>query len=149
MNITPELYAQLILFVLFALHVHLRSSDSTSNGSPNTMRPISRAVLRPYVCPTCRHGSTAGRRRFGSKSDSPELFDVVCVGGGPAGLGLLAALRMYNTMQISRAYTDTMLLQELRLSPQSSKSPSLRAKISAKPNPGTSNRTSSPTELAA
>ncbi|KAJ5522296.1 hypothetical protein N7527_006411 [Penicillium freii] len=57
------------------------------------MRPFSRAVLRPYVCPTCRHGISAGRRRFGSKSDSPELYDVVCVGGGPAGLGLLAALR--------------------------------------------------------
>ncbi|KAJ6189657.1 hypothetical protein N7519_004565 [Penicillium mononematosum] len=57
------------------------------------MRPISRAVLRPYVCPTCRQGISAGRRRFGSKSDSPDLYDVVCVGGGPAGLGLLAALR--------------------------------------------------------
>ncbi|CAG8876110.1 unnamed protein product [Penicillium nalgiovense] len=62
-------------------------------NSPNTMRPISGAVLRPYVCPTCRHGISAGRRRFGSKSDSPDLYDVVCVGGGPAGLGLLAALR--------------------------------------------------------
>ncbi|KAJ5476661.1 MonooxygenaseFAD-binding [Penicillium sp. IBT 31633x] len=57
------------------------------------MRPISRAVLRPYVCPTCRHSIGAGRRRFGSKADSPDLYDVVCVGGGPAGLGLLAALR--------------------------------------------------------
>lgn len=25
---------------------------------------------------------------------SPEVYDVVCVGGGPAGLGLLSALRM-------------------------------------------------------
>ncbi|KAJ5345050.1 hypothetical protein N7452_003054 [Penicillium brevicompactum] len=57
------------------------------------MRPISRAVLRPYVCQTCRHGIGAGRRRFASQADSPDLYDVVCVGGGPAGLGLLAALR--------------------------------------------------------
>ncbi|KAJ5544666.1 Monooxygenase FAD-binding [Penicillium sp. DV-2018c] len=57
------------------------------------MRSISRAVLRPYVCPTCRHGTGAARRRFASKSDSLDIYDVVCVGGGPAGLGLLAALR--------------------------------------------------------
>ncbi|KAJ6083870.1 ubiquinone biosynthesis monooxgenase [Penicillium sp. IBT 16267x] len=38
------------------------------------MRSIPRATLRPYICPSCRHG-------------------IVCVGGGPAGLGLLAALR--------------------------------------------------------
>jgi hypothetical protein len=63
--------------------------------TPDKMRPISRAILRPYVCQSCRHGIGAGRRRFGSKSDSPDIYDVVCVGGGPAGLGLLAALRKY------------------------------------------------------
>ncbi|KAJ5769946.1 uncharacterized protein N7511_001997 [Penicillium nucicola] len=56
------------------------------------MRPISKAALRPYVCPSCRHVG-AGQRRFSSKPSAPELYDVVCVGGGPAGLGLLAALR--------------------------------------------------------
>lgn len=70
-------------------------SPSAHLLSPRTMRPISRAALRPYVCPSCRHGIGAGRRRFATQSDqSPEIYDVVCVGGGPAGLGLLAALRM-------------------------------------------------------
>ncbi|KAJ5744442.1 hypothetical protein N7533_009312 [Penicillium manginii] len=58
------------------------------------MRSISRAALRPYVCTSCRHGIGATRRRFGTNSSqTPEIYDVVCVGGGPAGLGLLAALR--------------------------------------------------------
>ncbi|KAJ5086761.1 hypothetical protein NUU61_008068 [Penicillium alfredii] len=57
------------------------------------MRPFSRAALRPYICPSCRHGIGAGRRRLGTQLGSPDIYDVVCVGGGPAGLGLLAALR--------------------------------------------------------
>lgn len=33
-------------------------------------------------------------RRFASSStDTPEIYDVVCVGGGPAGLSLLAGLK--------------------------------------------------------
>lgn len=33
------------------------------------------------------------RRWFASSSDAPEIYDVVCVGGGPAGLSLLAGLK--------------------------------------------------------
>ncbi|KAJ5638016.1 hypothetical protein N7490_007895 [Penicillium lividum] len=58
------------------------------------MRSIPRLALRPYVCPSCRHGIGASRRKFGTQyAQSPDIYDVVCVGGGPAGLGLLAALR--------------------------------------------------------
>ncbi|KAJ5809937.1 uncharacterized protein N7503_002155 [Penicillium pulvis] len=58
------------------------------------MRSITRAAFRPYVCPSCRHGIGAGRRQLRTQAaQSAEIYDVVCVGGGPAGLGLLAALR--------------------------------------------------------
>ncbi|KAL2820234.1 hypothetical protein BDW59DRAFT_117948 [Aspergillus cavernicola] len=57
------------------------------------MRPISPSVLRPYVCPSCRTARFS-KRRFGSKpAPVTDIYDVICVGGGPAGLALLAALR--------------------------------------------------------
>lgn len=70
------------------------------------MRPItlSSSLLRPYVCLSCRRGTSflSIRRQYAtssqpeseSESDIPDIYDVVCVGGGPAGLALLAALSM-------------------------------------------------------
>ncbi|KAL6236230.1 hypothetical protein BDW75DRAFT_117048 [Aspergillus navahoensis] len=58
------------------------------------MRSISTSAFRPYVCPLCRSARVLDRRRFGSKpAPVTDIYDVVCVGGGPAGLALLAALR--------------------------------------------------------
>lgn len=69
----------------------------------STMR-LTRSAVRPYVCPSCRAGAVAGRRRFASQPEQvPDVYDVVCVGGGPAGLGLLAALSM--SMSISIGYS--------------------------------------------
>ncbi|KAH8697768.1 hypothetical protein BGW36DRAFT_174902 [Talaromyces proteolyticus] len=59
------------------------------------MRHVARSLWRPYVCPSCRRGlQPRGRRGFSSAiGETPDIYDVVCVGGGPAGLALVAALR--------------------------------------------------------
>ncbi|KAL4865712.1 hypothetical protein BDV12DRAFT_187995 [Aspergillus spectabilis] len=58
------------------------------------MRPLSSSALRPYICLSCRSARSFNKRRFGSKpAPVTDIYDVVCVGGGPAGLALLAALR--------------------------------------------------------
>ncbi|KZF20322.1 ubiquinone biosynthesis mono0xygenase COQ6 [Xylona heveae TC161] len=70
-----------------------------------TIRPASSLAsvsLRPrprttFICHACirslgkRYASTSAPT--GSAIEAPEIYDVVCVGGGPAGLSLLSALR--------------------------------------------------------
>ena len=63
----------------------------------STMRrlPLPGFYTRPYICPACRKHLRRQRRNYAiAASQNPELFDVVCVGGGPAGLSMLTALRM-------------------------------------------------------
>jgi len=51
-----------------------------------------------YVCRSCtqrglRARSQQSRRTYSTGTQQPDIYDVVCVGGGPAGLSLLTALR--------------------------------------------------------
>ncbi|KAI0482853.1 hypothetical protein GGR56DRAFT_685936 [Xylariaceae sp. FL0804] len=59
-------------------------------------RPFLRPLRRPmsFVCSGCsrRLGLRQATRSY-ARSSRPDIYDVVCVGGGPAGLSLLAALK--------------------------------------------------------
>ncbi|EPE29652.1 FAD/NAD(P)-binding protein [Glarea lozoyensis ATCC 20868] len=63
------------------------------------MKPIARSIrtrqLGGYVCHSCTRNLRRSRRGYATTSQPStlEIYDVVCVGGGPAGLSLLAALR--------------------------------------------------------
>lgn len=47
-----------------------------------------------FVCRSCsRTARSQWRRSYSTSKD--DIYDVVCVGGGPAGLSLLTALRMH------------------------------------------------------
>ncbi|KAK2626733.1 hypothetical protein QTJ16_003908 [Diplocarpon rosae] len=47
-----------------------------------------------FVCTSCTRRLNRQRRTYGTAIfKTPDIYDVVCVGGGPAGLSLLAALR--------------------------------------------------------
>ncbi|ETI26392.1 hypothetical protein G647_03169 [Cladophialophora carrionii CBS 160.54] len=70
-----------------------------------------------FVCAQCRHALTSTqRRRFLSTSTTqPEIYDVVTVGGGPAGLALLAALKSSPvTSHLKTALIETQDLSKLR-----------------------------------
>ncbi|EED24535.1 ubiquinone biosynthesis monooxgenase (Coq6), putative [Talaromyces stipitatus ATCC 10500] len=60
------------------------------------MRLLSQHLVRSYICPSCRASIQKSTRRVFSTTPiaraSPDIYDVVCVGGGPAGLALAAAL---------------------------------------------------------
>ncbi|KAK8082197.1 hypothetical protein PG996_000978 [Apiospora saccharicola] len=56
----------------------------------------SRQLRRPAsrLCWSCsRQLKAQARRAYASAASQPDIYDVVCVGGGPAGLSLLTALR--------------------------------------------------------
>jgi hypothetical protein len=60
------------------------------------MNPSRTLLRRAYVRASCRRSlATAKRRTFAIRSpQTPDIYDIVAVGGGPVGLALLAALSM-------------------------------------------------------
>ena len=63
------------------------------------------AVIRgraAYVCRSCtQRFQRQLRRTYASAAAQPDIYDVVCVGGGPAGLSLLTALRECYCLPVS------------------------------------------------
>ncbi|KAL8376818.1 hypothetical protein RB595_007777 [Gaeumannomyces hyphopodioides] len=54
---------------------------------------LSTASTARYLCRRCSHLAWQRSSRSYASSAKPDIYDVVCVGGGPAGLSLLTALR--------------------------------------------------------
>lgn len=46
-----------------------------------------------FICRSCVRQSQSRLRRTYATTTANDVYDVVCVGGGPAGLSLLTALR--------------------------------------------------------
>ena len=71
-----------------------------------TRSPLRARQLGGYICQSCSHQIRRQRRSYTTEVN-PEIYDVVCVGGGPAGLSFLAALRMLRTSLIGQlSHTD-------------------------------------------
>lgn len=75
--------------------INLKQPNSTSHIPNLSMKQLAtRTTTRSfgrYICRSCSHQAPQQRRGYATES-SPEVYDVVCVGGGPAGLSVLAAL---------------------------------------------------------
>ncbi|PSR82716.1 hypothetical protein BD289DRAFT_370895 [Coniella lustricola] len=57
------------------------------------MESVIRRPVTRFVCRRCHIQARRSYRRGFASSARPDVYDVVCVGGGPAGLSLLTALR--------------------------------------------------------
>ncbi len=90
------------------------------------------------MCNSCSGASGAFVAAYSSAtaaaSSQPDIYDIVCVGGGPAGLGLLTALREWiPTDELFRTATDLCSCRALTPSPPTCASPSSKPRTSAKP----------------
>ena len=61
--------------------------------------------LSTYICLSCAKELKLRSRTFATAA-SPDIYDVVCVGGGPAGLSLLTALRAPSNRSVLEYATD-------------------------------------------
>ncbi|KAI9792540.1 MAG: putative ubiquinone biosynthesis monooxygenase [Peltula sp. TS41687] len=88
---------------------------------PRSLLPLSRPMLRrTHHLQRLRHH----KRRYAApatapdptaESSSPEIYDVVCIGGGPAGLSVLTALRASEaTSHLKLALVERQDLSKLR-----------------------------------
>ncbi|ROV97290.1 hypothetical protein VSDG_04724 [Cytospora chrysosperma] len=59
-----------------------------------------------YMCRRCERQVGRSLRRSYASASKPDIYDVVCVGGGPAGLSLLTALRKRNIKLVDTVGTS-------------------------------------------
>ncbi|KAK3393219.1 hypothetical protein B0H63DRAFT_13736 [Podospora didyma] len=79
------------------------------------MDAVIRKRAAAYVCRSCTRSQRQLRRNFSSAAPRPDIYDVVCVGGGPAGLSLLTALRANPvTAHLRVALVEAQDLSKLR-----------------------------------
>jgi len=71
------------IFEDLASHIGLLMPPRLPRGAPRALQPQRTLQFRHRL----------HRRLASTSTDAPEVYDVVCVGGGPAGLSLLAALK--------------------------------------------------------
>jgi transposase-like protein len=82
----------------------------TNPNSTHTMQlsrsPVRARQIGGYVCKSCSNQTRRQRRTYATEA-TPEIYDVVCVGGGPAGLSFIAGLSMVlSTFRTIRIVTD-------------------------------------------
>jgi ubiquinone biosynthesis monooxygenase Coq6 len=83
------------------------------------MRPLSNPLwarqLDGYICGGCTRQLNRQKRPYATSRLRHEVYDVVCVGGGPAGLSLIAALRtlFYSLINPRQQLIDT--LEQVRI----------------------------------
>jgi len=64
---------------------------------------------RTWACTASKLVCSNRTYRGYASAAKPEIFDVVCVGGGPAGLSLLAGLRKTRKIPMYRAKLTSIL----------------------------------------
>lgn len=74
-------------------------------------------AFRPYSYPSCAKSLQRKSREYATAASS-DIYDVICVGGGPAGLSLLTALRKEVLCFFNHLETDLDRLFQSYLSSQ-------------------------------
>ncbi|GAB7347423.1 hypothetical protein MBLNU459_g4344t1 [Dothideomycetes sp. NU459] len=76
---------------------------------------ISRVSWRPSILPSRQRFLSSSVAESPKRIEAPEIYDVVCVGGGPAGLSLLSALRSSpSTKNLKIALVEGQALSQSR-----------------------------------
>lgn len=87
-----------VMYNITSTYTELCAACYSTMTKPSNISPVMRVGV-PYLAPRAKlhvlhYVRKFGRRYATAAPHPPEIYDVVCVGGGPAGLTLLTALRI-------------------------------------------------------